>query len=118
MPTACKSAPFGIEVTRGRLQPSRQPILDVKVIHRIAKLEFELLSIVHDHYGHELLAVTPMYIPIQGGGGSKDLTEACEPDMGSYGVGINKRAGTAVQTVGTNDCCLYRPAELRHKLLN
>jgi len=46
MPTACKSAPFGIEVTWLRLQPSRQPTLDAKVIHRIAELEFELLSIL------------------------------------------------------------------------
>jgi hypothetical protein len=79
MPTACKSAPFGIEVTRVRLQPSRQPTLDVKVIRRIAKLEFELLSIVHDHYGHDLPTVTPMYIPIQGDWGSTHFIETCEP---------------------------------------
>lgn len=79
MPTACRSAPFGIEVTRVRLQPSRQLELNIRVIHRIAKLEFELLSVVHDHYGHELPAVTPMYIPIQGGGGSTHLSETCEP---------------------------------------
>ena len=53
MPTACKSAPFGIEVTRMQLQNSRHPTLDVKVIRRIPRLEFDLLSIVHDHYGHE-----------------------------------------------------------------
>jgi hypothetical protein len=79
MPAACKSAPFGIEVTRVRSQLSPQPELDVKVIHRIAKLEFELLSIVHDHYGHEVPAVTPMYIPIQGDGGSTHLSQTCEP---------------------------------------
>jgi len=79
MPTACKSAPFGIEVTRVRLQPSRQPILDVKVIRRIAKLEFELLSIVHDYYGHNLPTVTPMYLRIQGDGNSTHFNESCEP---------------------------------------
>jgi len=78
MPTACKSAAFGIGVTRVRLQPSRQPTLDVKVICRIAKLEFELLSIVPDHYGHDLPTVTPMCIPIQGDGGSTHFNETCE----------------------------------------
>jgi len=61
-----------------RSQPSRQPTLDVEVIHRIAELEFELLSIVHDHYGHDLPAVTPMYIPIQGDGGSTPFNQTCE----------------------------------------
>ena len=62
-----------------RLQPSRQPTLDVKVIRRIARLESELLSIVHDHYGHDLPTVTPMYIPIQGDGGSTPSNETCKP---------------------------------------
>jgi hypothetical protein len=66
MPTAYKSAPFGIEATRVRWQPSRQPTLDVKVVHRIAKLELELLSVVHDHYGHGLPTIIPMYILIHG----------------------------------------------------
>jgi len=79
MPTACKSAPFGIEVIRVRLQPSRQPTLDVEAIRRIAKLELEMLSIVHDHYGHDLPTVTPMYIPIQGDGGSTPFNETYEP---------------------------------------
>jgi hypothetical protein len=77
MPTACKSAPCGVEVTRVRLQPSRQPTLDVEAIRRIAKLEFELLSIVHDHYGHDLPTVTPMYLPIHGDEGI--INETCKP---------------------------------------
>jgi len=76
MLTSCKSAPFGNEVTRVRSQPLRQPTLDVQVIHRMAELEFELLSIVHDHYGHDLPTVTPMYIPIQDG---IHMSEICEP---------------------------------------
>jgi len=39
MPTPRKSAPFGLEVTRGRAQPSRQPAVYVEVIHKIAELE-------------------------------------------------------------------------------
>jgi len=78
MPTACKSAPFGIEVTRVRSQSSRQPVLDVKLIHRIAELELELLSIVHDHYGHDPPTVTPMYVPNVGIGGSTRVFEACK----------------------------------------
>jgi hypothetical protein len=78
MPTACKSDPLGIEVRRVRSQPSRQPTLDVKVIHRIAELEFELLSIVHDHYGHDLPTVSPMYIPIQESRGNTHIFETCE----------------------------------------
>lgn len=66
MPTAYKSAPFGIEVTRSRSQPSRQPMLDVKAIHKIAELELELLNIVRDYYGLDLPAVAPMHIAMKG----------------------------------------------------
>lgn len=86
MPTPRKLAPFGLEVTRRRSQPSRQPALDVKVIHRIAELKLELLNIVHDHYGLDLPTVTPMYIPMQGAGGNPQTFETCRPspELGSH----------------------------------
>jgi hypothetical protein len=65
MSTPRKSAPFDIQATRGRSQPSRNPVVDVEVVHRIAKLELELLDIVHDHYGLDLPAVTSMSITTQ-----------------------------------------------------
>jgi hypothetical protein len=54
----------------------RLEMIDVTVTQ---KLEFELLSIVHDHYGHDLPAVTPMYIRIQGNRGGTHFNETCEP---------------------------------------
>lgn len=44
MLTPRESAPLGPEATGGRPRPSRRPALDLKVIHRIAELEIELLQ--------------------------------------------------------------------------
>ena len=79
MPTPRKSAPFGLDVTRGRSRPSSQAALVVKVIHKIAELELELLNIVRDHYGLELPTVTPMCFSVQGAGGSPQTAETCKP---------------------------------------
>ena len=89
MPTSCKSAPFGISATRVRSQPSRQAALDVKVIHKIAELELELLNIVHDHYGRDLPTVTPIYIPVRGIGGRKYIPEigGSQPEPVSHSEG-------------------------------
>jgi len=91
MPTSCKSAPFGTEVIQVQSQPSRQSALDVKGIHRIVELELELLSIVHDHQGHDLPTATPIYVPIQCDGGSTHVSETCaappEPDSHCEGPG-------------------------------
>jgi hypothetical protein len=86
MPTSCQLAPFDIEVTRVRSQPSRQAALDVKVIRRIAEVGLELLDIVHDHYRHDLPTVTPMWDAIQGAGGSTHISETFErlPEPGSH----------------------------------
>ena len=49
MPTPRLFAPFGLEAKRERSQPSRQPALDVEVIHKIVELKLKLLNIVRDH---------------------------------------------------------------------
>ena len=65
MSPPCKTAPFGPQSTSKRSQPSRSPVIDIKVVHRIAELELELLNIVHDHYGHNLPMVAPMLTATQ-----------------------------------------------------
>lgn len=79
MPTSRRPAPFGIEVTRGRSQPSRQPTLDVKVCHKIADLELELLNIVRDHYGLHLPIFTPMSITRQAVGNNEHIYQTSSP---------------------------------------
>jgi hypothetical protein len=85
MSTPRKSAPFDIQATRGRSQPSRKPVVDVEVVHRIAKLELELLDIVHDHYGLDLPAVTSMSIKTQ----RDRMSEGCGPtaELGLFSGG-------------------------------
>jgi hypothetical protein len=65
MPTPRESAPFDLELTGGRSQPSPQAALRTKVIRRIAELRMELLNIVHDNCGVHLPTVTPVFPPLQ-----------------------------------------------------
>lgn len=89
--TPGKTAPFGLNVTRGRSQPSSQPAVQVKVkvVHKIAELELELLNIVHNHYGLELPTVTPMYIPVQSAGGNEQTFETgvSSPELDNHREG-------------------------------
>ena len=75
-----KTAPFGPQSTSKRSQPSRSPVIDIKVVHRIAELELELLNVVHDHYGHDLPMVTPMFTATQCTGGSHQMLASTELD--------------------------------------
>lgn len=102
MPTPRKSAPFGIHGTRGRSQPSRQPAIDVTIVHRIAELELELLNIIHDHYGLDLPTVIPLYTPILGPGTNpgKPKASGASPELSSYcempGQSVRKSASGQV----------------------
>jgi hypothetical protein len=75
-----KTAPFGPQGTSKRSQPSRSPAIDIKVVHRIAELELELLNIVHDHYGHDLPMVTPMFTATQRTGGIHQMLASAKLD--------------------------------------
>ena len=81
MSPPCKTAPFGLQGTSKRSQPSRSPVIDIKVVHRIAELELELLNIVHDHYGHNLPMVTPMLTATQRTGNIYENLASAELDI-------------------------------------
>jgi hypothetical protein len=63
--TPRKSGPFDVQATRERSQPCRNPVVNVEVVHRIARLELERLDIVHDHYGLGLPAIMSISITTQ-----------------------------------------------------
>jgi len=95
MLTSRQSAPFGVARTRVRSQPSRRAPLDVKIIRRIAEIEFEMLNIVHDHYDQDLPTLTPLFAPKQGTGDGTQVYDTCvpppEPDDHSGGLGHTVR---------------------------
>lgn len=73
-------APFGPQSASKRSQPSRNPAIDIKIVHRIAELKLELLNIVRDYYGHDLPMVTPMFTAIQRTGDNFQLLASAELD--------------------------------------
>lgn len=73
-----KTAPFGPQSTSKRSQPSRSPAIDIEVVHQITELELELLNVVHDHYGHDLPMVTPMFTATRRTGDIRQILASAE----------------------------------------